>query len=660
MPMDELNLSIDGRAVKGAKGSTILDVCRANDVYVPTLCNIDGLSGSGGCRLCLVDVEGQKRPVPACMTPAAEGMKVVTNTKQLAAYRRMALELLLSERNHFCFFCEKSGDCELQSLCYEFGIDHMSFPAMFPPLALDASAEALAIDNNRCILCGRCVRVCSEIVGNNTLDFTKRGSNTVINEPDLFPLGESNCVQCGACAEVCPTGAIFGKLSSYKGRKAQCKVLRTSCCECPMGCDLTVYVRDNNVVLIAGGGLKGRFGGQLCKVGRFDLLARNHERIAGPRILKGKSQTQTDLPSALEAASNLLRTIQRKHGKDGVAGIISPRCTNEAIKAFKDFVEKALQTKNVFIWEPEIGVLSEGIARALDKEGLGRFSDCKTSDLLDADLIVAIGLGAAEPHPIIASNIRRALNRGAHFVSVGGAENALSARASLVISSTKGTLAPAVQTLINVTNALAKGDQIAIDNAMGRSSGIRPADLAAFVSLVRGAKKVVTIAGGGIDPDPALVRSVALLAATLGKAEGGSVRVIFLGSGGNIRGALGVLGPTARSMPTDLRKLGIRAAYALLSDEEPAAVDAATLGGLDAIIVQASFESDLSGKADVVIPSPTWAARSGSMTDIDGTVRQVSPVLAAPEGVVSDEEAIRGLERSLGGPEPRKRKGGMA
>jgi len=659
MPMDELNLSIDGRAVRGAKGSTILEVCMANDVYVPTLCHIEGLSGSGGCRLCLVDVEGQKRPVPACMTPAAEGMKVVTNANQLAAYRRTALELLLSERNHFCFFCEKSGDCELQSLCYEFGIDHMSFPAMFPPLALDASAEALAIDNNRCILCGRCVRVCSEIVGNNTLDFTKRGSNTVINEPDLFPLGESNCVQCGACAEVCPTGAIFGKLSSYKGRKAQCQVLKTTCCECPMACDLTVHVRDNNVVLIAGGGLKGRFGGQLCKKGRFDLLARNYERITRPRVLKGKTQTQTDLSNALEAASNLLRTIQRKHGKDSVAAIISPRCTNEAIKAFKDFVEKTLQTKNVFIMEPEIGVLSGGIARALEQEGLGRFSDCKTSDLLDADLIVAIGLGPGEPHPIIASNIRRALNRGGHLVGVGGADCVLSARTNLLIGAAKGKLASVVQSLTSLANAHAKGDEDAIQKLMRGSPGVGPDDQSAFLSLIRSAKKVMTVAGGEVDPEPALVRSVAMLALALGKGEGRSVPVIFLGSGGNTRGALGALGQDVRSLPTDLRKLGIRGAYALLADEQPAATDVANLKGLDAIIVQASFESDLSRKADVVIPSRIWAERSGTMTDIDDAVRQISPVLAAPEGVPSDEEAIRGLERSWGGPARPKRKGGM-
>ncbi|TLN05047.1 hypothetical protein FDZ71_11760 [bacterium] len=119
------------------------------------------------------------------------------------------------------------------------------------------------------------------------------------------------------------------------------------------------------------------------------------------------------------------------------------------------------------------------------------------------------------------------------------------------------------------------------------------------------------------------------------------------------------MGQDVRSLPTDLRKLGIRGAYALLADEQPAATDVANLKGLDAIIVQASFESDLSRKADVVIPSRIWAERSGTMTDIDDAVRQISPVLAAPEGVPSDEEAIRGLERSWGGPARPKRKGGM-
>jgi len=657
---DEFTAIVDGRPVKGTKGATILELCRANDIYIPTLCHLDGLSGNGGCRMCLVDVEGQRRPVPACMTLAAEGMKIVTNSPQLTSYRRMVLELLLSERNHFCFFCEKSGDCELQSLCYEFGIDHPRFPGMFPPLGLDATAEALAIDNNRCILCGRCVRVCNEIVGNNTLDFARRGSNTVINEPDLLPLGQSNCIQCGACVEVCPTGAIFGKLSSYRGRKAQCMVLRTTCCECPMACDLTVHVRDNNIVMITGGGLQSRFGGQLCKRGRFDLLSRSYDRIVAPRIVRGNSQIKADLPEALATASRLLREVQRRHGKDSVAGIISPRCTNEAIMAFKEFVEKTLRTKNVFIIESAFGVLSDRILKAMEKEGLGRFSECRTAELAQADLIVAIGLGRSEPHPIIASNVRRALNKGAHLIIVAGSENVLSARASLMISADEGRLAPVVKTLASLVGAAARGDERSIQDTMRKSSDLQHEEMSAFLTYVRGAKKVVTIAGGEIEPDPAVLKAVALLAAALAKADNGPVPAIFLRSGGNARGALDLLGEDLRSLPTDLGKFGIRAAYMLLSDEDPGTVDRIDLAGLEAIVTQASFESDLTSRADVVIPSRTWAERSGTMTDIDGEVRKISQVLVPPDGVRSDEEIIHELARRWAQGAPDESKGGIA
>jgi len=180
--MTEITLKIDNKEVKGKAGDTILEVCKANGIYIPTLCHLEGLSEYGACRICLVEDLKQGKLVPSCATPAAEGMEILTNTEKLKKYRRMVIELLLSERNHFCFFCEKSGDCELQSLAYEFGIDHVRFSPNFNPLPVDSTNDYIVIDNNRCILCGRCIRVCSEIVANNTLDLIRRGWQTSIND----------------------------------------------------------------------------------------------------------------------------------------------------------------------------------------------------------------------------------------------------------------------------------------------------------------------------------------------------------------------------------------------------------------------------------------------------------------------------------------------
>ncbi|MCJ7807673.1 MAG: 2Fe-2S iron-sulfur cluster-binding protein, partial [Dehalococcoidia bacterium] len=176
----EITLTINDCQVKGKEGDTILDICRANDIYVPTLCYEEGLSTVGSCRLCVVEIEGERRINPACTYPARDGLVVRTHTEKLEDYRRQILELMFTERNHFCFFCEASGDCELQALAYEYQIDHMRYPYSFPSLPVDTLNEFLVIDHNRCILCGRCIRVCKEVVANNTLDFSKRGWRTMV------------------------------------------------------------------------------------------------------------------------------------------------------------------------------------------------------------------------------------------------------------------------------------------------------------------------------------------------------------------------------------------------------------------------------------------------------------------------------------------------
>ena len=215
--MREMTLTIDGKQVKGQEGDTVLDICQANDIDVPTLCHMNGLSDVGACRMCVVDIEGERRPVPSCTYPARDGLVVKTNSDELERYRRQILELMFSERNHFCMFCEQSGDCELQKLAYRYRMDNVRYPYCFPTLPVDAVSDYLVIDHNRCVLCGRCVRVCGEIAANYTLDFSGRGWRTVVAADLEQPLAESSCVTCGACVQACPTGAIFSKTSLYRG-----------------------------------------------------------------------------------------------------------------------------------------------------------------------------------------------------------------------------------------------------------------------------------------------------------------------------------------------------------------------------------------------------------------------------------------------------------
>ncbi len=211
-PVRIITMTIDGQEVSARMDQTVLDVARENQIFIPALCHVEGLSAVGACRLCLVQVKGTNRLLPACTTQVQEGMEVETNSDKIANYRKMILELFFSERNHICSVCVTNGHCDLQALAQKIGMDHVRFPYRNPALKVDASHSRFVLDNNRCILCSRCVRVCHEIEGAHTWDLLGRGINSrVIIDMDQ-PWGSSDsCTGCGKCVQICPTGALSEK-----------------------------------------------------------------------------------------------------------------------------------------------------------------------------------------------------------------------------------------------------------------------------------------------------------------------------------------------------------------------------------------------------------------------------------------------------------------
>lgn len=204
-------LLIDEKEVSARAGQTILEVARENGIRIPTLCHLDGLSDVGACRMCLVEIKGSPKLLPACVATVQEGMEVSTATERLRTHRRMILELLFAERNHICSVCVANGHCELQSLAQEQGVTHVRLPYRNPELGVDASNERFTLDHNRCILCTRCVRVCAEIEGAHVWDVMGRGINSMVISDLHEEWGASSCTRCGKCVQVCPTGALFDK-----------------------------------------------------------------------------------------------------------------------------------------------------------------------------------------------------------------------------------------------------------------------------------------------------------------------------------------------------------------------------------------------------------------------------------------------------------------
>jgi bidirectional [NiFe] hydrogenase diaphorase subunit len=208
----QISVRIDGELCTAEEGQTIFQVAQANGRYIPSLCHMEGLSSSGSCRLCLVEVQGIGRLLPACTTPVRNGMSVTINSETIANNRLMALELLFTERNHICAVCVSNGHCELQALAQTLGLNHVRFPYNYPRLPVDASHARFVLDHNRCILCSRCVRVCDEIEGAHVWDISSRGINSMLVSDLDRPWGESqSCTSCGKCVQVCPTGALVEK-----------------------------------------------------------------------------------------------------------------------------------------------------------------------------------------------------------------------------------------------------------------------------------------------------------------------------------------------------------------------------------------------------------------------------------------------------------------
>jgi len=205
-------LRIDGRDCSARPEETILYVARENKIHIPQMCELEGLSTVGACRLCLVEVKGSNKLLPACVTHVEEGMEVTTTSERIDHYRKMIVELMFTERNHICSVCVSNGHCELQNMAQNLNITHVRFPYRYPQAEVDASHDRFVIDHNRCILCTRCVRVCDEIEGAHTLDIMGRGIESRVITDLNEPWGSSEtCTGCGKCVHVCPTGALFEK-----------------------------------------------------------------------------------------------------------------------------------------------------------------------------------------------------------------------------------------------------------------------------------------------------------------------------------------------------------------------------------------------------------------------------------------------------------------
>ena len=549
--MEMARITINGQAVEVPVGTTILQAAKKMvGVNIPTLCHHPALSPLGGCRVCLVEVKGQRNLQPACTFPVIDGMEIETETPMLVKARKFILDMIFTERNHFCPYCEASGSCELQSLGYRYGVNHWIYPTYNTAFPTDATNRYYLMEHNRCVLCSRCVRACAELPANHTLGLGQRGAHSMIRADINVPLGSSTCISCGSCVQVCPTGAIVEKRSAFMGRDQQMSYTKSTCSHCSIGCGMTIVTRGNDVQRIDSDWDAAVNGGRLCRMGRFDPLYDERERLTSPMVRRNGRLQSASWDEALQTVAS---RIGNGNGAGEVGVVSSSDATNEALYLLRR------------LFCQELGAAKVGLLNGTVPEPPQAPAGVCT-DIEDGDLVLLVGANPAIEQPVASFFIKRAIDKGVRLVIVDDQENDL--------------LPFAWQSL-----PLASLDQA--------------------LEIAERALRPVVLYGMG---------ATASAVDRLKKLE--QAVIIALEPGVNTRAAkaLGI----QPGVPTD----GAKLLYFLLGEEKVKDEIVKQIGGDAFVVVQASFASALSARADVILPTAIWSEREGTLTNTEGRVQK--------------------------------------
>ena len=371
-----IELKIDGQQINVNPGTTVMDAALANGIDIPRICYHPELSVSGGCRLCMVEVAERPFPMASCGLLCEGGMEVRTQSEQLSDMRRQAIDLFVSDHPLDCVTCEKAGACLLQKYAYEYGVTETSHNFNLSRTLYQDDNPFFIRDHQYCILCGRCTRVCDEIIGAEAIEIVGRGFESHVATPFDGPMIDSNCIYCGSCVQVCPTAALMPVARKGKGREWEFDRVQTICGYCGVGCQVEVALNKGEVAYVQAppdAPVNGEF---LCSKGRHGWDFVTHpERLRTPMVRRDlayemgltdepwqlpeksplkdrrprieKSFLPVDWETALDLVANRLADTIKDHGSDAVMGLASARCTNEENYIFQKFMRVAVGTNNL-------------------------------------------------------------------------------------------------------------------------------------------------------------------------------------------------------------------------------------------------------------------------------------------------------------------------
>ena len=686
--------TIDGIPVTADPDTTVLQAARAAGIYIPTLCDHHAVSPFGACRLCLVEVEGSPKLLTACTTPITDGAVIHTTTPRVIGARKAVLELILARHPLECEGCPNEGACELQKIARELGVETSPFADEGAPRTHEGIEDANPFytrDLDKCILCGRCVRVCREQAIRRAIVFCGRGRETSVGLPD-----ESGCDLCGQCVQVCPAGALMEKTFVDTGRPADAKSVRTICPHCSVGCELVVNVDEasgkiSNVTTDYSRSTS-LYRGRSWVKGRFAWrFVHREERLTVPLLKEGGAFRRASWSEALLLVADRLGEIKNAHGPGALGFLASHHCTNEENYLMQRLAREVVGTDNIDLGSSVHSDTASSLLITLPACG------AMTNDfqsITESDVILVIGADPTENQPVAGTFTKERFAGGECALLVCDPRRTELARCSTIHARQRlGSETALLNGMMNVIIDEGLYDHEAVSSAAEGFYELRktvesytpdavstitglPAQVVRELARIyaRGPNSAVfftPVATRHIDSFKTLLATynLSLLCGMYGRAGTG---VNPLTGKGNRQGAIDAgcmpgLAPGLRKISTDLipETPGLGAGEMLqaavdgklagmyIMGANPLGTDfpdaaARALNSLEFLVVQDLFLTETAELADVILPAAGWGEKDGTFTNVCRSVQRLRKAVEPPGEALPDWEIIQRIARRMG------------
>ncbi len=638
-----VTLTIDDQEVTVPARTLVLEAAESIGIEIPTLCYYEKLLPLGGCRLCLVEIEKMRGLQTACTTPVREGMVVHTNTPEVIKTRRGMLEFLLTNHPLDCPICDKGGECTLQDWVFKYGATESRFIEEKRHGRKDHAINPLIVkDDERCVLCRRCIRFLEEWADEPQLDCFERGYRTRV---DTFSGYSLDSVFSGNIVDICPVGALTSRVFRFQARSWELERTATICPYCSVGCNVTLDVKMNKLCRVMARENAEVNDQWLCDKGRFGhAFVHSPDRLKTPLIKRGGKLEPATWEEALELISCRLGEIIDESGPDSVGGIGSTRATNEANYLFQRFMRAVVGTNNV----DHIGRVPDGA------KPLGSLTE-----ISEADVILLMGVDPAEEAPIVELFIRRAvLTNGTKVIVANPRRIALNRYGGPWLAYKPGSEVALLNELVRRKTSNVKRETSVVEEV----TGVPGETLNQAAEMLTQAERVLIICGpaSNIQYPVFNTQYLAVDCNSLGALDMGVAPHLLPGrqsiAGSKARKRFGAqwltelpseTGLSADEMLEAAAEGRLRALYVMKSDPATHA-DKEALEKLDFLVVQDIFLTETAKLADVVLPAASFAETEGTFTNLAGRVQQVRKALRPSSEARPDDQILAELAQAMG------------